>query len=444
MIPKRDVNKGSIESKKMHEDGQINEVEEKQPSKQQPAEEQVTCISSLDRGSGEMSEDEQQLKVSEKTSEGDESVQRSKDEDHQHDKIEHCDEERNLIPQEEEIDELDFSKLKENNIFLGNSECSMEGDEDDLFHDVGQTNSLNALSLPNTLTKDRTPAEVVQLLRSLGDLPRFNRSNSFSHSYSMAHRHKNPRRFSLGAIPEGKIVTSYSDDEQSTSQLLDTQFLESLIVNLEGGGRQDNDSIRRVGTHGVHDDDEELFDSASDESETLSCTSSSNSTSDESPEVDDFIEVPHSDLPTVAITQDNMPPQITCPQSLKVVNLAWNPLLNTVQSHISEYPLSPPDFSNKGGRCTPTHKLPPTNKKPNPYVQSRSPSSSQASVRLQSGVNVRTSAQIPPNHSVMVDTPSPLFLSSPLHSPESSHRGDSAVSMNAVEIEVSETHVCML
>ena len=175
--------------------------------------------------------------------------------------------------EEEEIDELDFSKLKENRVF---NESTTNGDEDDLFHDVGQTNSLNALSLPNTLTKDRTPAEVIQLLRSFGGLSRsYNRSNSFSHDYSLAQRSRFQRRLSLGAIPEGQIVTNYNDEDQSSSQLLDEQFLESLIHSLSGDGgnvyrsKSMQSAIRQ---YDLMDGDLES-EPESDDSETLSCGS---------------------------------------------------------------------------------------------------------------------------------------------------------------------------
>ncbi len=309
--------------------------------------------------------------------------------------------------EEEEIDELDFSKLKENNAFT-------EGDEDDLFHDVGQTNSLNALSLPNTLTKDRTPAEVIQLLRSFGGLSRsYNRSNSFSHEYSIAQRSRFQRRFSLGAIPEGQIVTNYSDEDQSSSQLLDEQFLESLIHSLSGDGGNTHTNKSMQDANRQHDLRDGDLDSEpeSDDSETLSCGSN------EEKFPADFDEQSGeqvSAIPQVEISQDDTPPLFTRPQSLKVVNLAWDPALNTVHSHISESPLSPPDFSRMGGRFTPTRRLTPPNNAQSHKVQS--PTNSQASTRSQNSLRI----SVPPSPRYSPRNFSPSSSASSVHSSRSS------------------------
>ena len=335
------------------------------------------------------------------------------------------DEGSSLYPQEEEeIDELDFSKLMENDVF---NECTMEGDEEDLFHDVGQTNSLNALSLPNTLTKDRTPAEVIQLLRSFGGLSRsYNRSNSFSHGYSMAHRNQFQRRFSLGAIPEGQIVTNYNDEDhaQSSSQLLDEQFLESLLHGLSGDSRNANKT-----RHGAHfqidlEDGNQNSEPESDDSETPSSLATSD---DESPadseevykQVEDQLEQ-KSALPKVEITQDDniLSSSITHPQSLKIVNLAWDPVLNTVTSCISESPLSPPDFSKLGGRYSLTRRLTPQNNTQS--CKRYSPTSSQASTQSQSTMKASTPSS--PRHSPRDLSPSSSSSSSSVHSQPRSPR----------------------
>lgn len=385
-----------------------DEDKDTQLCEKQPVREQDESVNGFDRitsdsAEGDLEETHEEMLEREKT------LETSNVKDEKMDEITH---EINLTQQAEEVDELDFSKLVENDVFLSNvNEYSLEGEEEDLFHDVGQTNSLNALSLPNTLTKDKTPAEVVQLLRSLGGPSRYNRSNSFSHSYSLAHRNRSQRRLSLGAIPEGKIVTSYSDEEQSTSQLLDSQFLESIIFGFDGDNRTNRtmkkDQIQRAANRPhVQEgrvDIEESFDSASecDGSEELSDSTCSASTIDEpsSPgEDDDDGERPTEDpksllLPKVEISLDDTSLKVTHPQSLKIVNLAWDTCSNTVHSHISESPLSPPDFSNRSGRWTPTRKLTPPNKTSN--SRSPSPLNSQTSVQSSQSPSCSTKQSSP-------------------------------------------------
>lgn len=359
--------------------------------------------------------------------------------------------EKDLPRHKEEVDELDFSKLKEHGPLLTSNESFMEGDEDDLFHDVGNTNSLNALSLPNTVTKDRTPAEVIQLLRSLGGLSKsYNRSYSFSHSFALAQRNRFQRRLSLGAIPEGQIVTSYSDEDQSTSQIIDGEFLESLILNLggDGAGREENKNVQyRKGLKNGHIDSVCVHSSESEDSDTLSSSSSSSSVGgalalaegDDKlyADVSDQLSIPCQ--PDLEISQHDTSAQGTRPQSLKIVNLAWNPCLNSVQSHISEAQLSVPDHSNRSGRSTPTCKV----STPSPHrEQPQSPSNSH--------MDVHACAMHSPPACSHIHTPKSLSPSSPtlsLHSPSPKSpltssgpsRTDqiSAIGMKVEEIELN-------
>ena len=315
---------------------------------------------------------------------------------------------------EEEIDELDFSKLQENDIIF--NECTIEGDDEDLFHDVGQTNSLNALSLPSTLTKDRTPAEIIQLLRSFGGLSRsYNRSNSFSHDYSgIAHRSRFQRRFSLGAIPEGQIVTNYDDEDRSSSQLLDEQFLESLIHGLGGDSGNACTSKSMQGIKLATRDDDQDSEPESDDSGTLSCDSndSKEKHSADSKDLHGQTDKQKSAIPRVEISQEDASSILICPrpQSLKVVNLAWDPVLNTVHSHISESPLSPPDFSKIGGRRTPTRRLTPPNNAWSHKVHS--PTSSDTSTHSQTSLRI----SIPSSPRYSPRDLSPSSSSSSVHS----------------------------
>ena len=343
-----------------------------------------------------------------------------------------------LSPEEEEvIDELDFSTLRGNGAL---NDFIIDGDEDDLFHDVGQTNSLNALSLPNTLTKDRTPAEIIQLLRSFGGLSRsYNRSNSFSLGHSMVDKNRSQRRFSLGAIPEGRIVTSYSEEDQSSSQLLDKQFLESLIQSLNGGVSKTVQGAHIQHDHqGDSDLDSEL---ESDDSETSSYFTSNGSGKGDFPayldDVHDQVCKDVSPIPKVEVSQDDMPSFISRPPSLKVVNLAWDPVSNSVQSHVSrsESPLPPPDFSQMEGRRTPTLRMTPPNSKQSHKL--RSPTSSQKSAHSQ---RVRSSSPIPRDSSMVL---SPSSSSSSVHcqfrstSPWSLSPNGAYCSVNSVSLHPS-------
>ena len=82
-----------------------------------------------------------------------------------------------------------------------------DDDDGSLFHDVGDFNNLDSLSLPLAMIKNRTPAEVLQLLRnpsSSDNSRRCRRSNSYSYSHSHSSMPLYGRRLSLGSIPEGK------------------------------------------------------------------------------------------------------------------------------------------------------------------------------------------------------------------------------------------------
>ena len=115
-------------------------------------------------------------------------------------------------------------------------------DENNFFHEVGPMNDLNSLALPPVLTKGRTPAEVLQIIRHLEGsgskaTPRTRRSHSVSGYNSGRSRHFN-RRLSLGSIPEGEILYNYNDgytdadnDKVDSQVLLD---LENLIGSISG------------------------------------------------------------------------------------------------------------------------------------------------------------------------------------------------------------------
>ena len=218
----------------------------------------------------------------------------------------------------------------------------MEDDiSESLFHDVGESNDLNSLSLPPILTKGRTPAEVLQLLRHLGNPEnskrRYRRSNSISYSSRVYSGHYK-RRLSLGSIPEGKIVTDYTEQEDDDN--LDSQILKNLanaidcISGTEKGDEENDPHIQ------WHDEDEsgEQNSAAAEESvvneeenepsEKLESSSSS------------FLKVNDTQSSNCDLPQNNKatPP----PQTLKVINFFWDPASNSVQTHIAATPLISP------------------------------------------------------------------------------------------------------
>ena len=239
-----------------------------------------------------------------------------------------------------------------------------DDDEDDLFfHDVGDTNNLDALALPNTLTKDKTPAEVLQTLRAVsGSSSRsFKRSQSARRNSIQLGNYN--RRLSLSAIPEGRMVTSYSDEEHSTSQLLDDDFVEALIRSFssshETNGKETQTTTDDVESRKIA----WQIGDRNDEEETVSKAEVADMTSETGPEIK--VSSPLDDQLHRNITLDlsNANPSFLsktnhseegsqtcyspgctdeCPQTLKVVNIEWDPTSNTVQSNVTACPLTPP------------------------------------------------------------------------------------------------------
>ncbi len=226
----------------------------------------------------------------------------------------------------------------------------IDEDEDLLFHDVGQTNNLEALALPNTITKDKTQGELIQLLQSLGEPSgsrTFNRSHSVLLRRNSAHSSKHSRRLSLSAIPEGRIVASYSDEDQSTapSQILDDSFIEELIKSLssqEPEGNPLQSHKRRI----VWDEEDK-----------------------DSPVENDvpFVKVSPADEQrsrrsslTLSLSGvDPQKPSSPNEQTLKIVNMEWDSASGSVQSVITPSPLTPPPpdlHQRRSPRTSPTFR----------------------------------------------------------------------------------------
>jgi len=201
-------------------------------------------------------------------------------------------------------------------------ECS--DDDDMLFHDVGHANNLDSLALPNVLTKDRTQGELIKLLRTLEEpKPRtFNRSRSMI-SRRNVQSGRLQRRLSLSAIPEGRIVTSYSDEDQSVpvSQLLDDSFIEELIKTFSQSPSGEHSPQRVVQDGPTH----------KGELDTVRMSSTRR---------------PSLSLPV------SRPDELT----LKVVNIEWDNQSNGVHSVITTSPLS----THPDKRRTPSPRNSPT------------------------------------------------------------------------------------
>lgn len=323
-----------------------------------------------------------------------------------------------------------------------NDYCTEEDDEDLLFHDVGNTNNLDALALPDTLTRDKTPAEVIQLLRSIGGgggtaSRSFKRSQSMITKRNLIQPGNCTRRQSLSAIPEGRMVTSYSDEECSTSQLLDEEFVEVLLRNLSRNWETDIDQQEETTVEQAHTVSEEIESSPKD------CITSDKQVSPEkrsSPTDNQLNRNPTAHIlnteafvslkPTgsrqtpakIHVHQNCRSSQAFSdqdPKTLKIVNIAWDPNSDNVQSTISLCPLTPPPDSRN--RKLPLHIL-----GPRPTLKKSSPQKK----HLQFSKETRQKAKPISGSPVPLSSPSPLqveqvegedsYLDSSLPSPLSS------------------------
>lgn len=208
----------------------------------------------------------------------------------------------------------------------------VDEDEDLLFHDVGLANNLETLALPNMI-KHKTQNEVIQLLQSLGESSSktLNRSRSVSLRRSSVQSITHQRRLSLGAIPEGKMVTSYSDEEQSIapSQIIDDSFIEELIKSLSS--QEPEGSTKSPRSRIVWD--EEDADSLENDTPLIEVSA---------------IEEQQSRRSSLTLSLSDFGSQCrgysssSNEHTLKVVNMEWDPVSGSVQSVITPSPLTPP------------------------------------------------------------------------------------------------------
>ena len=329
----------------------------------------------------------------------------------------------------------DFAEDIQRIIELGNDDDDLE---DLAFHDVGYANSLNALALPNALMKSKTPAEVLQLVRHLGnsDSRHLRRSRSYTHNSNRhaLYRNKFQRRLSLGAIPEGQMVTNYSSAEPSTSQLIDDHYFETVLHGYSGSqGRESRENA--WGDEDECDQDDKADSNSEDDG------SSESDDSIESVDALEFTNLAEINLPqefkgnTASINlsasdslllKRRLPAQprrlLTTPtsaalhshkvppprgHSLKIVNLAWDPESNTVQTQVTEAPMAEVSFAKLGRNITPPSRT------ISPRPRSTSPQDSgHFSSRSPSPQDPRTSPRSKSPHALKL-SPTPSWNSMP-------------------------------
>lgn len=257
-----------------------------------------------------------------------------------------------------ESDELDFSKLNDVDLAYPQYDFDIE-DDSSLFHDVGDFNNLESLSLPTVMTKDKTPAEILQLLRKLGSpgsgKRTYRRSNSYSYSSKQASSAVG-RRLSLGSIPEGKIVTDYKEGEEEDNDI-DSQFFRNL-----------ENTIRGIGSS-----DEEGKEDRSRSPSPLGEPHSSGRASSDEGSITDSAHTDYSLSPSPMVssseadTHDHEEETVVAakpPKTLKILNFAWDPSSNLVHTEVSSMPITsqerkhPLKLTMQPDTFQPPHSLP--------------------------------------------------------------------------------------
>ena len=260
-----------------------------------------------------------------------------------------CGEDSEEEPGDNEIDELDFSHLEGNDLAYPQYDFDDIGNDDDggLFHDVGDFNNLESLSLPSAMTKDKTPAEILQLLRNNPDTnrKRFRRSNSYSHMSKPSSMYS--RRLSLNSIPEDKVVTDYSEQEDEDNNI-DSQLLRHLERVFKGYSNEEEEEEeeeeetaeeRREGeVLGVADDDDD--DDGGDTAAAAAESKEGVMRRFDDGGGDDEEEKSASDPVELESTCPEAAPLPLPTKTLKIVNFSWDSSSNSVQVHVSPSPIS--------------------------------------------------------------------------------------------------------
>ena len=243
------------------------------------------------------------------------------------------DDDSDLGHSDDEVDELDFSKLgNKNDNELAYPQFEFEFDDDadtdtGLFHDVGESNNLDSLSLPAVLTKDKTPAEILQLIRHLsssgnGKRSYHRRARSISLGGGGSFNRHYGRRFSLGSIPEGKIVMDYTEEEETSD--IDSQLLRDIEKSIKGTENEEGFAGETIDPNSPTErGNSEVVESVADLPHSNSAPVLG---SDREAEMD------------IVTVQDR---QHFPPRTLKIINLAWDSSSDSVQSQVSVTSITP-------------------------------------------------------------------------------------------------------
>ena len=223
-----------------------------------------------------------------------------------------------LIGDRYDRDDRDEEEEKEGEENFG----EFEEDEDLAFHDVGGANSLNLW--PNTLTKHHTRVELIKLLQYLG-------SNSSGSKFSHKRRRSVPtlqRRFSLGAIPEGQMVTNYSN-ESLTSHDEQKNRLRYIALSPRGSRVWEEEEETTVERAGVGDG---TLQEAECEAEQLPDFGR--------PETEQDMSEPENKEDVVmssATAEIDLRPL----QTLNIVNFVWDASSKSVKTSVTKSPMIP-------------------------------------------------------------------------------------------------------
>ena len=224
----------------------------------------------------------------------------------------------------------------------GEEEEEQEGEYDEYddiaFHDVGRTNSLNSLQLPMTLTKDRSPAEVIKLLQYLGSSPS-DSNQSRLHCRSPRYRQHSlffQRRFSLGAIPEGQMLTNYTNESITSLDGLSSR-LKYMGLSPRGSTAWEEED---EGEEAEEDGGDGIMEQVQDEVQ-LSSSGSDSAVEDDREDVGEP-EEGHTELSAATGSVGSRRSRL---QTLNIINFAWDTSSNSVHTSVTKSPMIPANHS---------------------------------------------------------------------------------------------------
>jgi len=139
----------------------------------------------------------------------------------------HIVEEQEVVEDKELVDNMEVTPVKDDNFEPSNLE---NGDVDDFtFHEVGPVNDIQSVSanVSSPMIVHLLQTQTLQQVGQKHAAPVRSVSHSQINHRHNAYRGKLQRRVSLGSIPEGKVVTDYTQEMDS-----DQSFQEAVIQQL--------------------------------------------------------------------------------------------------------------------------------------------------------------------------------------------------------------------